>query len=59
VKKGGAADRPGWTVITSRAGALQCGAIQNRLRHLMELEGWLPVISFSPHALRRACATHD
>jgi integrase/recombinase XerD len=33
--------------------------ICNRLRHLMELEGCPPHEWFSPHALRRACATHN
>jgi integrase/recombinase XerD len=46
-------------VITRRASALHRSAIRNRLRHLMELESWPPVVWFSPHALRRACATHD
>lgn len=39
-------------------GALQRGTIRNRLRYLMELEGHPPAERFSPHALRRACATH-
>ncbi|WP_326812596.1 site-specific integrase [Streptomyces scopuliridis] len=33
--------------------------IRNRLRYLMELEGRPAAERFSPHALRRACATHN
>jgi integrase/recombinase XerD len=40
-------------------GPLNRGTIRNRLRRLMELEGRSPVDWFSPHALRRACATHN
>jgi integrase len=40
-------------------GPLHRGTIRNRLRYLMELEGRAPVERFSPHALRRACATHN
>src|SRR5712691_4365054 len=40
-------------------GALHPGTIRNRLRHLMELEGRPAADWFSPHALRRACATHN
>lgn len=40
-------------------GALHRGTIRNRLRHLMELEGRQRTDWFSPHALRRACATHN
>lgn len=40
-------------------GALHRGTIRNRLRHLMELEGRPAGDWFSPHALRRACATHN
>lgn len=40
-------------------GALHRGTIRNRLRRLMEQEGRPPVEWFSPHALRRACATHN
>lgn len=40
-------------------GALHRGTIRNRLRYLMELEGRPPAERFSPHALRRACATHN
>jgi integrase/recombinase XerD len=40
-------------------GALAPGTIRNRLRHLMEMEGRPAAEWFSPHALRRACATHN
>ena len=40
-------------------GALHRGTIRNRLRYLMELEGRPRRERFSPHALRRACATHN
>jgi site-specific recombinase XerD len=40
-------------------GRLHRGTIRNRLRHLLELEGAAPGDRFSPHALRRACATHN
>jgi integrase/recombinase XerD len=40
-------------------GALHRGTIRNRLRYLMQLEGRGPSEWFSPHALRRACATHN
>lgn len=40
-------------------GRLASGTIRNRLRHLMELEGREPAEWFSPHGLRRACATHN
>ena len=40
-------------------GRLATGTVRNRLRHLMELEGQPSVDWFSPHALRRACATHN
>ena len=40
-------------------GAMHRGTIRNRLRHLMELEGRPATDWFSPHALRRACATHN
>ncbi len=40
-------------------GALHRGTIRNRLRRLMELEGRPATDWFSPHALRRACATHN
>ena len=39
--------------------ALHRGTIRNRLRFLMELEGRPAPERFSPHALRRACATHN
>lgn len=40
-------------------GALHQGTIRNRLRYLMQLEGHAKTDWFSPHALRRACATHN
>nr|WP_240929306.1 tyrosine-type recombinase/integrase [Streptomyces coryli] len=40
-------------------GPLHRGTIRNRLRYLMELEGQPTNERFSPHALRRACATHN
>lgn len=40
-------------------GQLHQGTIRNRLRYLMELEGRPPADRFSPHAQRRACATHN
>jgi site-specific recombinase XerD len=40
-------------------GSLHRGTIRNRLRHLMELEGRPAGDRFSPHTLRRPCATHN
>ncbi|MGW2476931.1 tyrosine-type recombinase/integrase [Streptomyces sp. NPDC001665] len=40
-------------------GHLHQGTVRNRLRYLMELEGRPATDRFSPHALRRACATHN
>lgn len=40
-------------------GGLHRGTIRNRLRYLMQLEGRPESDWFSPHALRRACATHN
>jgi integrase/recombinase XerD len=40
-------------------GRLHRGTIRNRLRYLLELEGAAAADRFSPHALRRACATHN
>jgi site-specific recombinase XerD len=40
-------------------GALHPGTVRNRLRYLMTLEGRPAADWFSPHALRRACATHN
>jgi site-specific recombinase XerD len=40
-------------------GRLHRGTIRNRLRHLMHDEGRPECDWFSPHALRRACATHN
>ncbi|MFB9730103.1 tyrosine-type recombinase/integrase [Haloechinothrix salitolerans] len=39
-------------------GRLAAGTIRNRLRHLMGVEGRPEADWFSPHGLRRACATH-
>lgn len=40
-------------------GTLHRGTIRNRLRYLMALEGQPQQEWFSPHAMRRACATHN
>jgi site-specific recombinase XerD len=40
-------------------GELATGTVRNRLRHLMGLEGRPADEWFSPHGLRRACATHN
>lgn len=40
-------------------GVLHRGTVRNRLRHLLELEGGAVEGRFSPHSLRRACATHN
>jgi integrase/recombinase XerD len=40
-------------------GPLHRGTIRNRLRYLLELEARPAAERFSPHALRRACATHN
>lgn len=40
-------------------GRMAAGTIRNRLRHLMNLEGRPRAEWFSPHGLRRACATHN
>lgn len=40
-------------------GRMAAGTIRNRLRHLMGLEGRARSEWFSPHGLRRACATHN
>lgn len=40
-------------------GQLHRGTIRNRLRRLMQAEGRPEGEWFSPHALRRACATHN
>jgi integrase/recombinase XerD len=39
-------------------GSLHPGSIRNRLRYLLALEGRPEAERFSPHGLRRACATH-
>lgn len=38
---------------------LHRGTVRNRLRYLMSLEGRPAAEWFSPHGLRRACATHN
>jgi integrase/recombinase XerD len=40
-------------------GRMAAATIRNRLRHLMGLEGCRQVEWFSPHGMRRACATHN
>ena len=43
----------------SSGGRLHRGSVRNRLAHLLDLEGASPEDRFSPHAMRRACATHN
>ena len=38
---------------------LHRGSVRNRLAHLLDLERVSVVERFSPHAIRRACATHN
>lgn len=40
-------------------GRLSPGTVRNRLRHLMQVEGRGQGEWFTPHSLRRACATHN
>ena len=40
-------------------GPMAAGTIRNRLRHLMGVEGRPETDWFSPHGMRRACATHN
>lgn len=40
-------------------GTLNRGTIRNRLRYLQNLECSEPADRFSPHGMRRACATHN
>jgi len=40
-------------------GPLHRGSVRNRLSHLLDLEGRPAAERFSPHAMRRACATHN
>lgn len=40
-------------------GRLAAATIRNRLRHLMNVEGRPEKQWFSPHGMRRACATHN
>ena len=43
----------------SGGGRLHRGSVRSRLAHLLELEGADQADRFSPHALRRACATRN
>jgi len=38
---------------------LHRGSVRNRLAHLLDLEHAAAAERFSPHAMRRACATHN
>ncbi len=38
---------------------LHRGSVRNRLSHLLDLEQVSAIDRFSPHAMRRACATHN
>ena len=38
---------------------MAAATIRNRLRHLMSVEGRPEADWFSPHGMRRACATHN
>ena len=40
-------------------GRMAAATIRNRLRHLMSVEGRPEIEWFSPHGMRRACATHN
>ncbi len=40
-------------------GQISRGTIRNRLAYLLEMEGEPPQERFTPHSLRRACATHN
>jgi site-specific recombinase XerD len=40
-------------------GRMAAATIRNRLRHLMSVEGRPDADWFSPHGMRRACATHN
>ncbi|WP_009473348.1 site-specific integrase [Rhodococcus sp. JVH1] len=40
-------------------GRMAAATIRNRLRHLMDVEGRPEAEWFSPHGMRRACATHN
>jgi integrase/recombinase XerD len=52
---------PGSAVLfcDESGGRLSPGTVRNRLRHLMSLENRPESDWFTPHALRRACATHN
>jgi site-specific recombinase XerD len=50
----------GPVLLCDESGGRMAGAtIRNRLRHLMSVEGQPEVEWFSPHGMRRACATHN
>ena len=40
-------------------GRMAAATVRNRLRHLMSVEGLPDTEWFSPHGMRRACATHN
>jgi integrase/recombinase XerD len=46
-------------VCDESGGRMAAATIRNRLRHLMSVEGCPQAEWFSPHGLRRACATHN
>ena len=52
---------PGSAVLfcDESGGQLSPGTVRNRLRHLMAVEGRTESDWFTPHSLRRACATHN
>ena len=49
--------RPLFCTETGRV--LHGGSIRNQLAHLLDVEGCASEERFSPHDLRRACATHN
>lgn len=49
--------RPLFCTETGRV--MHAGSIRNQLAHLLDIEGRPPAERFSPHDLRRACATHN
>ena len=51
-------DRP-VLLCDESGGRMAAATIRNRLRHLMNLEGRPESEWFSPHRMRRACATHN
>jgi len=51
---------PGAVLFPDQSGdRLHRGSVRNRLAHLLDLEDGPVGERFSPHALRRACATHN